>query len=91
MQPLNNFLQTHIEQRKDNETAPKWLTFHDSDEYIYPVNEDLTLSEFLQQKDNTCCIQVSNIRDTGTCYREEKESGRDWGWGWGWRWRWEVH
>lgn len=54
-----------MERRKQNETAPKWLTFHDSDEYIYPTNYKLTLSEFLRQKDNTCCIQVGETEDTG--------------------------
>lgn len=59
MQPLNVFLEEHIKRRNESNTAPKWLLIHDSDEYIYPVNVNQTLPEFLELHDNTCCVQVS--------------------------------
>lgn len=59
MQPLNDFLKEYQERRKESKTAHKWLTFHDADEYIFPVDVNLTLPEALEQIDNTCCVQAS--------------------------------
>lgn len=62
LRPLEGFLKQQIDARLEDNTAPKWLAFHDSDEYIFPLNTTLTLPEVLQENDNTCCTQIHRVQ-----------------------------
>ena len=58
MQPLNHCLKSHMERRKVDGNAPVWVLFHDVDEYIFPVQTNLTMSEAMMRHPTTCCAQV---------------------------------
>ncbi|CAN0355807.1 unnamed protein product, partial [Hapterophycus canaliculatus] len=59
MEPLNLCLNHYLERKKeDPENSPSWLLFHDTDEYIYPVDTNLTILEGLQKHSSTCCVLV---------------------------------
>ncbi|CAM9099011.1 unnamed protein product, partial [Ectocarpus fasciculatus] len=47
--PLNRCLEEHMARRlNDTDTdAPRWLLFHDTDEYILPVDTSITISQAL--------------------------------------------
>lgn len=84
MKPLNHCLNHYIEKRRNDTTSPSWLLFHDADEYMFPVNTTLTLSEALQAHVDTCCLSVGTHFDAsvdgsssnGVRYRELAGAGR---------------
>lgn len=60
MKPLNHCLNHYLERRHNDTTAPSWLLFHDTDEYMFPVDTTRTLSEELRAHRDTCCVVVRN-------------------------------
>ena len=58
MQPLNHCLKRHIERRAVDSSAPVWVLFHDVDEYMFPVQTNLNMSQALMRHPTTCCVQV---------------------------------
>lgn len=59
MVPLNRCLRYYQEQKqKDEKNAPSFILYHDTDEYIYPVDTSLTILQALDEHHATCCIQV---------------------------------
>jgi len=67
MSPLNRCLRYHLDRRQNasNTNAPTWITFHDEDEYLYPVNTSLTIVEALDTYDSTCCATVRGGDEDG--------------------------
>lgn len=61
MKPLNRCLAQYMEEKKSDgdSNAPSWLLFHDTDEYIYPVDTSLTILDALENHNDTCCALVS--------------------------------
>lgn len=63
MKPLNHCLNFHLKQRKmnggRNSDSPRWVLFHDSDEYLYPVDTSMTILQALEQHEEVCCLVVS--------------------------------
>lgn len=60
MVPLNRCLEHYLEQKEnDPGVAPDWLLFHDTDEYIYPVDTNRTILQSLEEHSSTCCVLVS--------------------------------
>lgn len=60
MEPLNNCLHYYQEQKRQNVTSntPTYLVFHDTDEYIFPVDTNLTILEALDKYRADCCSRV---------------------------------
>lgn len=58
MQPLNHCLNQHMDRWAEDKTAPVWILFHDVDEYVMPVQTNMTMSEALMRHTTTCCAQV---------------------------------
>lgn len=58
MRPLNHCLKTYMARRENDATAPAWILFHDTDEYIFPLQTNLTISEALMEHSATCCVKV---------------------------------
>lgn len=58
MKPLNDCLKHYIDKRNSDKKAPRWILFHDADEYIFPVNTDLSLPEALDVHNSRCCAVV---------------------------------
>ncbi|CAM9694352.1 unnamed protein product [Ectocarpus fasciculatus] len=61
--PLNRCLEEHMARRlNDTDTdAPRWLLFHDTDEYILPVDTSITISQALDKHSSTCCVRVPRV------------------------------
>lgn len=61
MRPLNHCLQYHLRQRQEagGKNSPRWVLFHDTDEYLYPLDTDLTILQALDHHKETCCLLVS--------------------------------
>lgn len=59
MKPLNDCLTHYRDRRESDPSAPTWLLFHDTDEYLFPANTSRTIPEALQAHNNTCCLFVS--------------------------------
>eukprot|EP00903_Cladosiphon_okamuranus_P020329 g18652.t1 len=63
MDPLNHCLRYYQEQKKNGASnAPTYLLFHDTDEYIFPVNTNLTILHALEQHHDICCTLVHRIQ-----------------------------
>lgn len=62
MRPLNHCLKRHMDRRTVDSDAPVWVLFHDVDEYILPVQTNLTVSGALMKHSSTCCAKVSRLR-----------------------------
>lgn len=61
MAPLNECLGTHLEEReKSRENSFRWILFHDTDEYLFPVDTNLTISQALEHHEAVCCTLVSS-------------------------------
>jgi len=60
MGPLNECLQHYLDRHHNDSDvdAPTWLTFHDEDEYLYPVDTDHTIDQALDVYNTTCCMTV---------------------------------
>ncbi|CAN0149144.1 unnamed protein product, partial [Scytosiphon promiscuus] len=60
MVPLNRCLSYYLERKaNDPEAAPDWLLFHDTDEYVYPVDTNQTILQSLENHSSTCCVLAS--------------------------------
>ncbi|CAM9223281.1 unnamed protein product [Hapterophycus canaliculatus] len=63
MVPLNRCLAYYLERKKnDPGTAPNWLLFHDTGEYIYPVDTNSTILQSLENHSSSCCVLVPRIQ-----------------------------
>lgn len=60
MKPLNECLARFQRQRGYDETSAKWVMFHDTDEYVFPVDTSSSISDALRLYDSTCCLQVGH-------------------------------
>lgn len=58
MIPLNHCLEEHFQRRLNDSSAPRWLLFHDTDEYIVPLDTNITISQALDKHHATCCVRV---------------------------------
>lgn len=58
MKPLNECLLKLIRRRAEDPAAPRWVMFHDMDEYIYPEDTSLTMVDALRGYGERCCVQV---------------------------------
>ena len=58
MRPLNHCLQSYMARREKDSSSPAWILFHDTDEYIFPVQTNVTISEALMEHSATCCVHV---------------------------------
>lgn len=69
MGPLNDCLRTHMEQRRKpgGSISPRWLLFHDTDEYLYPIDTNLTIPQALENHEDICCVLVSDMK--GAAFR----------------------
>lgn len=75
MRPLNLCLNNHIKRRiKYGDEAPRWLVFVDVDEYIFPVDTSMTISQALMQRPNMCCNQVPRVQ-YGTSHYQQMPQG----------------
>lgn len=73
MRPLNLCLNNHIKRRiRYGDEAPRWLVFVDVDEYIFPVDTSMSISQALMQRPDMCCVQVG----WGEYDTEERAEGR---------------
>lgn len=60
MKPLNECLHDYMMRRKNERGAPRWLLFHDTDEYMFPENGSLNIPEALEAAHGAaCCTMVS--------------------------------
>eukprot|EP00752_Nemacystus_decipiens_P006248 g5635.t1 len=64
MRPLNHCLSYHVHQRKKSggKNSPRWVLFHDSDEYLYPVDTGMTIPQALEQHEEVCCVVVERLQ-----------------------------
>ncbi|CAM9556159.1 unnamed protein product [Ectocarpus sp. 4 AP-2014] len=63
MEPLNRCLRHYINRKEeDPENAPSWLLFHDTDEYAYPRDTNITLFDALNKHESTCCALVRRFQ-----------------------------
>lgn len=65
MKPLNDCLSYYLNRRQQDPTSPTWLLFHDTDEYLFPVNVTQAIPQALQAHNATCCVLVSCLRTGG--------------------------
>ncbi|CAN0142574.1 unnamed protein product [Ectocarpus sp. 12 AP-2014] len=61
MTPLNLCLEEHMVRRLGDNDAPRWLLFHDTDEYIVPVDKSVTIAQALDKHSSTCCVRVPRV------------------------------
>ena len=66
MKPLTECLDFYLEKRSKDPRAPKWILFHDTDEYLFPIDTNLTIPEALGSHNSTCCVQVFLRRNVFT-------------------------
>lgn len=60
MKPLNECLHDYMRRRKADGGAPKWLLFHDTDEYLFPEDTSVSIPEALEAAHGAaCCTLVS--------------------------------
>eukprot|EP00903_Cladosiphon_okamuranus_P007792 g7541.t1 len=64
MKPLNHCLQHYQSQREGpgGVLAPKWVVFHDTDEYLFPLDTSQTILQALNHHKETCCLVVKRIQ-----------------------------
>lgn len=70
MRPLKNCLARLHRRRGYDEKAPKWIMFHDTDEYIFPMTMSNTISDSFRSYDSTCCLQVRRVQYGSSGHRE---------------------
>lgn len=62
MKPLNDCLKNLQKRKEIDPTAPSWLLLHDTDEYLFPGDQSLSISEAMQtDHGDICCLFVSNL------------------------------
>ncbi len=60
MKPLNECLRDYMLRRKADSGAPRWLLFHDTDEYMFPGDTSRSIPEALEAAHAaSCCTLVS--------------------------------
>lgn len=65
MEPLNHCLNYYLKKREQNPTgAPTWILFHDEDEYLFPADTHLTISQALDYSEDRCCVLVRTVCET---------------------------
>eukprot|EP00903_Cladosiphon_okamuranus_P007790 g7539.t1 len=64
MRPLNHCLKYHQRQRQKpgGILAPRWVVFHDTDEYLLPLDTDLTILQALDHHQEACCLLVKRLQ-----------------------------
>ena len=60
MEPLNACLSYYLSQREIDHHTPRWLLFHDTDEYMFPGNNSQAIFDVLRSFDAHCCLQVGH-------------------------------
>ncbi|CAM9472050.1 unnamed protein product [Laminaria digitata] len=69
MKPLNDCLTHYRDRRESDPSAPSWLLFHDTDEYLFPANTSQAIPEALQAHNNTCCLFAKRVQYGSAGYR----------------------
>lgn len=59
MEPLHRCLRHYQEQKQNGAiNAPTFILYHDTDEYIFPMDRSVTILQALEKHNAVCCTLV---------------------------------